>query len=195
MASSSLLDSKYFDKLNINRLQANDIKSDNIQSDNIISTKPQYLFSAVFNNGKFERTETVGKLSFTEDNTDSIIMFSDRPLRQTGTISFDTFVKLFETSGNNSFEEYPPNAVLVHSKEQRTYIVRLSSNQNESVTFNLELLPGEKHDLETVEGRMSFFVDSSSLPSDAEKVDQAEISYVALEVTKEVESLTKCLMN
>ena len=158
---------KYFNKLNVNRLQVNDIKAKNIQSDNIIPTKPEYLFSAVFN-GKFERTDFGGMLTFNKNNTDSIIMFSDRPFRQTGTISFDTFVKLFETSGNNSFEEDPPNAVLVHSKEQRTYTVRLSSNQNESVTFNLELLPGEKHDLETVEGKMSFFVDS--LMSDAEEI-------------------------
>ena len=105
MASSTLLSSKYFDKLNINRLQANDIKSENIQSDNIIPTKPQYLFSAVFNNGKFERTETGGKLTFTKDNTDSIIMFSDRPFRQTENIDFEEFVNLFDTAGNNSFEE------------------------------------------------------------------------------------------
>ncbi len=30
MASSSLLDSRYYDKLRVNRLKANEIKSDNI---------------------------------------------------------------------------------------------------------------------------------------------------------------------
>lgn len=160
MSSSSLLSSKYFDKLYVNRLQANDIQSDNIQSDDIIPAQPQYLFSAVFNNAKFVRTHTGGTLSFTKDNTDSIIMFTDRPFRQTETISFELFINLFDSSGNNSFQEDPPNAVLVHQLEQRTYIVTLSTYDNDSATFNLELLPGETHDLDTVEGRMSLFVDS-----------------------------------
>ena len=50
--------------------------------------------------------------------------------------------------------------VLVHNEEQRTYIMRLSSQSNNQVVFTLELLPGETHDLTTVTGRMSLFVDN-----------------------------------
>ena len=160
MASSSLLPSKYFDKLQVNRLQANHIKSDNIYP-----MSPSYLFSAVFNNAKFDRNETGGTLTITKDNTESIIVFSDRPFRQTENIEYETFVNLFDTSGNNSFEEDPPNGVLTHSEEQRTYIIRLLNSNTDSATFSLELLPGESHNLTTVEGRMNLFVDN---------VDQAE---------------------
>ena len=45
MSSSSLLPSKYFDKLQVNRLKSNEIKSDYI-----LSESPSYLFSAVFDN-------------------------------------------------------------------------------------------------------------------------------------------------
>ena len=48
MASSSLLPSKYFDKLDVNRLKANEIKSDNISLDN---------------NALFERNQTSGTLT------------------------------------------------------------------------------------------------------------------------------------
>ena len=50
MTSSSLLPSKYFDKLQVNRLKANYIKSDNVYPQS-----PSYLFSAVFNNATFDR--------------------------------------------------------------------------------------------------------------------------------------------
>jgi hypothetical protein len=157
MASSRILSSKAVNKLSVNRLEAQAIRSDNISSQT-----PSYLFSAVFNNGNFTRNETGGTLTFTKSEVHSIIQFSDRPIRQTGTISFEQFVSLFGVldSGSNTFAEDPPNAVLVHEEEQRTYIVRLASSDSNSVTFNLELLPGESHNLGDINGRMSFFVDS-----------------------------------
>ena len=158
MSSSSLLPSKYYDKLQVNRLKANDIKSDNI-----VPISPSYLFSAVFNNAIFDRNNTGGTLTITKDDTESIIQFSDRPFRQTENIEYETFVNLFDTSGNNSFEEDPPNGVLTHSEEQRTYIIRLLSKDSETATFSLELLPGETHNLNTVSGRMSLFVDRAAV--------------------------------
>ena len=162
MASSRILSSKAVDKLQVNRLDAQEIRSYNISGQN-----PQYLFSAVFNNGNFTRDSTGGTLTFTRSDVDSIIQFSDRPFRQTDNISFEEFVSLFgiTDSGSNTFAEDPPNAVLVHEEEQRTYIVRLASSDSNSVTFNLELLPGESHNLENVNGRMSFFVDNQSTPT------------------------------
>ena len=155
MSSSSLLPSKYFDKLQVNRLKANYIKSDNI-----VPTNPSYLFSAVFNNAIFDRNNTGGTLTITKDDTESIIQFSDRPFRQTENINFDTFVSLFDTRGNDSFEEDPPNGVLTHNEEQRTYIIRLLNRDLETATFSLELLPGESHNLNTLLGRMNLFVDN-----------------------------------
>ena len=155
MTSSSLLPSKYFDKLQVNRLKANDIKSDNIYPE-----RPSYLFSAVFNNATFDRNESGGILTITKNDIESIIQFSDRPFRQTQNIDFDIFISLFEVTGNNSFEEDPPNGVLTHSEEQRTYIIRLLNSENDKATFSLELLPGETHNLNSVQGRMNLFVDS-----------------------------------
>ena len=151
MSSSSLLASKYFDKLQVNRLKAIDIKSDNIYPES-----PSYLFSAVFNNAQFDRNNTGGTLRFTKDDIQSVIQFSDRPFRQTQNITYEDFVSLF-----NAFAEDPPNAVLVHSEEQRTYKVVLSSSTENEAVFDLELLPGEIHNLSSVSGRMNLFVDES----------------------------------
>ena len=161
MASSSLLPSKYFDKLQVNRLKANEIKSDNIYP--IDPNGPSYLFSAVFNTATFERNQNGGTLIITKSDTESIIQFSDRPFRKSFDIDFETFVKLYDTSGFNSFEEDPPNGVLTHTKEQKTYKITLLSTDLETATFSLELLPDETHDLNTVTGRMNLFVDQSSL--------------------------------
>ena len=160
MASSRILSSKAVNKLQVNRLDAQAIRSDNISGQT-----PSYLFSAVFNNGNFIRDSTGGTLTFTRSDGDSIIQFSDRPFRQTGNISFEEFVSLFgiSDSGSNTFAEDPPNAVLVHEEEQRTYIVRLASSDSNSATFHLELLPGESHNLGNVNGRMSLFVDGKIL--------------------------------
>ena len=154
MASSSLLPSKYFDKLQVNRLKANEIKSDNIFPDG-----PSYLFSAVFKNAIFERNQTGGTLIITKSDTESIIQFSDRPFRKSFDIDFETFISLYETSGLNSFEEDPPNGVLTHTEEQRTYKIKLLSRDLETAIFSLELLLGETHNLNTISGEMNLFVD------------------------------------
>ena len=99
-----------------------------------------------------------------KSDTESIIQFSDRPFRETTNITFEDFVKLYDTSGVDSFEEDPPNGVLTHSEDQTTYIIRLSSTNNEktTATFNLKLLPNQTHNLSDVSGRMNFFVDNSA---------------------------------
>ena len=160
MASSRILTSKAFDKLQVNRLDALAIRSDNITS-----LTPSYLFSAVFNNATFNRNNTGGTLTFFNTDNYSIIQFSDRPFRQTSTITFEQFVSLFlpDDIGTNTFADNPPNAVLVHQQEQKTYIVRLASSDLNSVIFNLELLPGESHNLDDVSGRMSLFVDGKTM--------------------------------
>ena len=159
MASSSLLPNKQFNKLKVNRLDAQQIKSDSI-----LPNTPSYLFSAIFNNSTFERTNTGGTLTVTANDTESIIQFSDRPFRQTSNISFDAFVSLFKVStGDNTFNEDPPNGVLTHSEEQRTYKITLLDYDLGSATFNLDLLPDETHNLNTITGRMNLFVDSANI--------------------------------
>ena len=156
-SSNSLLDNRSFNKLAVNRLEAQAIRSDNIQP---ASESISYLFSVLLENGTFERNNTGGTLTFDLNNENNdVIEFSDRPFRQTDKISMISFVDLFTLGGSNSFEEDPPNIVVAHSEEQRTYIMKLSSQNNNQVVFTLELLPGETHDLTTVTGRMSLFVD------------------------------------
>jgi hypothetical protein len=153
--SNRLLDNRSFNKLAVNRLEAQAIRSDNVQP-----SQPSYLFSVLLENGTFNRNNTGGTLTFdigTENN--NVIQFSDRPFRQTQNISLTDFVDLFTLGDSNSFEEDPPNMILAHSQEQRTYKMKLSSQSNNQVVFTLELLPGETHNLNTVTGRMSVFVD------------------------------------
>ena len=158
MTSRSILNSFYFDKLLVNRLQANSILSNNISS-----LTPSFLFSVLFT-GNFSPNSNGGTLTFSQTDVDSIIQFSDRPFRQTKYITFSQFVSLFLNSkiGSNTFSKDPPNVVLVHNQEQRTYILKLATSNSNSVTFNLELLPGEEHNLEDINGKMSLFVDDET---------------------------------
>jgi hypothetical protein len=153
--SNRLLDNRSFNKLAVNRLEAQAIRSDNVQP-----SQPSYLFSVLLENGTFERNNTGGTLTFDlNSENNNVIQFSDRPFRQTQNISLTDFVDLFTLGDSNSFEEDPPNMILAHSQEQRTYKMKLSSQSNNQVVFTLELLPGETHNLNTVTGRMSVFVD------------------------------------
>jgi len=172
MASSRILDSRYFDNISANRLEALSIKSDNIKNGTSSSgpvgpvgpVGPSFLFSLLLKEATFTPNTTGGTLTFDLPlhSGDNVIMFSDRPFRQTSFISFTEFITYFTSdNSNNSFEKDPPNAVLVHSEEQRTYIVRYSSKDSTTVTFNLELLAGETNvSLEVISGRMNLFVDS-----------------------------------
>lgn len=159
-SSNSLLNNRSFNKLAVNRLDAQKIRSNNISS-----YTPSYLFSAVFN-GDFIRNETGGLLILNESDIDSIIEFSDRPFRQTKYISFNNFISLFYIRDNlNTFSEDPPNVVIVHENEQRTYVMKImydNINTN-TVIFKVELLPGETHNLGNINGRISLFIDPLSL--------------------------------
>ena len=166
MASNSLLHSKYFDKLAVNRLQA----TGGIRSNNIESLTPSYLFSLVFE-GTFERNSEGGVLTIPKNKFESGIVFSDRPFRQTNNnYTLEEFTSLFRiTTGTDTFEEDPPNGVLVHNVKQQTYEITLNEETNQYSKFNLKLLPGESHDLNTVTSRMSFFVDGYTFRATAEE--------------------------
>ena len=164
MASSRILDSRYFDKLVVNRLDAQEIKSGTSGPFGPSGPSgPSYLFSLLLKDATFKPNTTGGTLTFDLPlhSNDNVIMFSDRPFRQTSFISFTEFISAFTSdNSNNSFEKDPPNAVLTHSEEQRTYIVRYSATDSTTVTFNLELLPGETNvSSEVIKGQMNLFVD------------------------------------
>ena len=134
--SQRLLDSHFYNKLSVNRLQAQAIRSDNVLP---ASETISYLFSVLLENGTFERNNTGGTLTFdlNVENND-VIQFSDRPFRKTQNISLTDFISVFTLSGSNSFEKDPPNMVVAHSEEQRTYVMKLSSQSNNQVVFTLE---------------------------------------------------------
>ena len=131
-----------------------------------ISQTPSYLYSLVLPNATFERNSNGGILSFDRFTEDySIIQFSDRPFRESKNITMSEFINLFKTSGINSFQEDPPNGVLLHDEEQRTYSIKLfenNLNELDVVKFHLNLLPGQTHNLNNITGRISFFVDDGS---------------------------------
>jgi hypothetical protein len=159
MSSSSLVSNRYFDKLAVNRLQAQEIKTDKI-----VPPRPEYLYSVLLSNATFNRTETGGTITFLKSDVKSVIEFTDRPLRKTSDMSTEAFIDLFtQVSGNDTFTEDPPNMVLNHAEEQRTYKMILNKNktENETVMFELELLPGETHNLNSVTGGMNMFVDET----------------------------------
>jgi len=173
MSSSSLLPNKAFNRLSVNRLNAQSIRSDNI-----IPSSPSFLFSILFKFSTFIRNNTGGKLIINVDQkNDSVIQFSDRPFRQTNFISLLDFILLFFSNQQNSFTKDPPNAVLTHKDEQRTYKMTMDSINDKELIFNMDLLPGESHGLGNIEGQMSLFVDSAEdgvgtiFHSDAEWVD------------------------
>lgn len=156
MSSNSLLSNKAFNRLSVNRLDAQAIRSDNISSAN-----PSFLYSILFKFATFTRNNTGGKLIINVDQKfDSVIQFSDRPFRQQKTITLYDFILLFLNNQQNSFSQDPPNAVLSHQLEQRTYKMTFDSITDKQLVYNMDLLPGETHDMSEVSGRMSLFVDN-----------------------------------
>ena len=176
MSSKSLLSNKAFNRLSVNRLDAQSIRSDNISS-----ASPSFLYSILFNFATFKRNDSGGQLIIGIDQkTSSVIQFSDRPFRQQKTITLYDFILLFFVNQQNSFSQDPPNVVLTHSNEQRTYKMTFSSITDKQLVYNLELLPGESHNLSDVSGRMSLFVDNQKDSLLAQDIDIA----LAMEVAR-----------
>ena len=157
MASSSNLPSKFFNSIYINRLQALNSKVSNFND-----PTPNFLFSILFNDATLNKHPDKATLSFTSSNISSIIQFTDRPLRQSKTISSEDFLSLFnvDNSGFNSFAEDPPNGVLVHNKEQKTYEIKSIKRDGSEIKFEM-LYVSETGQLGEFSGKMSFFIDMS----------------------------------
>ena len=157
MASSSNLSSKFFNSIYINRLQALNSKVSNFND-----PTPNFLYSILFNDATLNKHPDKATLSFTSSNISSIIQFTDRPLRQSKTISSEDFLSLFnvDNSGFNSFAEDPPNGVLVHNKEQKTYEIKSIKRDGSEIIFEM-LSVGEPEQVGEQTGKMSFFIDMS----------------------------------
>ena len=136
MSSNSLLSNKAFNRLSVNRLDAQAIRSDNISSAN-----PSFLYSILFKFATFTRNNTGGKLIINVDQKfDSVIQFSDRPFRQQKPITLYDFILLFLNNQQNSFSQDPPNAVLSHQFEQRTYKMTFDSITDKQLVYNLQVI-------------------------------------------------------
>ena len=157
MTSSSTLPSKFFNNLDLNHLQALNSKVSNFND-----PTPSYLFSILINNATLNKLSDKATLTFTTTDVLSIIKFTDRPLRQTSTITLDDFTNLFipDNSGFNSFSEDPPNGVLVNKNEQKTYELKSVAYDGENMVFEL-LYVGASGELVEFSGKMSFFVDAT----------------------------------
>lgn len=143
-------------------VESNIIKITQNAISNVQINVPSYLYSIILPNATFERDNNGGILSFKISEDYNIIEFTDRPFRKSNNITIQQFIDLFKTLGVNSFEEDPPNGVLVHDEEQRSYRIKLVENNQlelDIVKFHLDLLPGETHNLKTITGKMWFFVD------------------------------------
>lgn len=91
MASNSLLSSKRFNRVQVDKLEVQDIQAKEILSNDISSQTPSYLFSLSFN-GTFERDTEGGNLTIVHSDINSIIQFTDRPLREESNIDINLFV-------------------------------------------------------------------------------------------------------
>ena len=128
MASSSTLDSKYYNKLLVNKLQANKIKADDI------NTGVSYLYSINFPDVTLKETDIYNEyeLEYINSVNDlSLIEFTDRPIRYSkeyfGSEATMTLMILFYK--DSSFSEDPPNVVLTHNNQQSTYeLLKVTSN-------------------------------------------------------------------
>ena len=161
MSSSSLLPSKYYDKLQVNRLKANAIKSDNISPQT-----PEYLFSLTDKEGSYKNNT----ITLNKDTLD-LIIFTDRPLRYqdqvNGKNAKDIIEELFSENTSNSFTEDLPNLTLVTKDGQNAYQVeKFEVINNNQVEFIISPLRSEipntvYNDLPETEGNITIFIDSS----------------------------------
>ena len=164
MASSRISSSKYFNRLEVNRLEVNNLKVNEEKQ-----TKPEWLFSLI---GEATFDAFTNKLTLINtDNKDKLKLlgFTDRPYRKQ--IQFDDPLtkldSLFSKTNNNadSFNEDPPNAVLVMNNKQVVYELdhfHLNEITNTG-TFHLKPLPNhsEYYKHENYTGEISLFIDDS----------------------------------
>ena len=169
--SNSLLNNKYLNKLDVNRLQVNQLKANEVLP-KIDSETKSYLYSAILNNAEFNKIENGdynAELTINLTNhTQEIIQFTDRPFRQSSKINIQQFVQLFLVKEPNSFEEQPPNIVLIFNNIQKSYTMSFASELNNKVVFNLKLLNGEEHTQDNFIGTINVFVDDDQLTSTSE---------------------------
>ena len=119
MASRSLGNNVYYNRLYINRLESLSLKT---ESNKESTEKPSYLFSLDIKKGKFNNNI----LTFNNNNYD-LLTFTDRPFRYAssnveGIQAENQLNFLFNlNNSSNSFTEDPPNGVLVTKDGQEIY--------------------------------------------------------------------------
>ena len=179
MASSRVLNYKYFNKLGVNRLEVNYLKVN--EEKETSPKKPSWLFSLIGDALYIASTNTLTLLNI--DNL-KLLGFTNRPYRQQ--IQFDgvnhpskpiqVLKELFSKMNNNadSFSADPPNAVLVMNNKQVVYELK---NFHEQInTFKLKPLPDHSeyyNHTENYIGKISLFIDDYK----ADLISQFEINF------------------
>jgi len=180
--SNTLLDNRYFNKLQVNRLQSNYIKLYNDDNNDI-----SYLFSIICENCTLQKNKkNTYYLTIFKNNNNSVIKFSDRPIRVTSYISINEFISLFnpknidvsQPQSELSFYELPPNIVLVYKDKQQSFEMILLKNDNDNVIFELKLLEDEERNKSfyknyIVDGSESILNGSMTLFIDGTNVQQS----------------------
>lgn len=162
--SNSLLSNKYFNKLYVNRLRAITLKYNSKKDEN-----PELLFSIVINNSSYNENSKILSLSI-QENTDSMITFTDRPFRDYNVDNniINTLQMLFSTI--SSFNSDPPNGIIILEDKQYPYTFELNNIYNNIVEFKLIPLKDNKQNIYISlnsynSKKVSIFLDSIKITS------------------------------
>lgn len=186
MASKSILDSKFFNKLQINKLQAVETKILNKVKEE------KFLFSLEIQEAYFKDKNT---LYFEKINNNyNLITFSDRPFRYSNTVFGQDAIKqlenLYNENTRNNFKDDPPNGVIVTDKFQATFILEGISITNSVIYFHIISI-GDNNPLDNLNdfkletARTVLFIDDA-ISTGNDNVDTINYPELSTELIKEL---------
>lgn len=120
------------------------------------SKPPQYLFTLAANSGSFE-----GDILTLKD-VPLVVYFTDRPVRQSGHISLEKFIGMWDKGADN-FEEVPPTAqlsVYVEDRDKHDVLIISSPKvKGDTISFNVKELE-EGDSIPKSFGHSTLFIDN-----------------------------------
>jgi len=157
MSSSALLQSKYFNNLNVNKLKVNNLKANNINTINIIDDDDEetnenyiilttkYFYSLTLTEFQLSTQQLLDKLLVTviiTSNNNLVTRFSDRPMRDIQSFnSLDSASKELLTvfKDINTDATKCPNCVFYFPNKHIIIILKNLSKNNNALTLEFEL--------------------------------------------------------
>jgi len=94
-----------------------------------------------------------------EEIDETVIWFSDRPVRKAGSVHIRDFLKDWD-EGANSFKKDPPNAVLIIDNSEPVVVELILVNWNAKATFELKSLKGQEYKIADKRGPVTLFIDA-----------------------------------